>query len=85
VNENPKKIKISITESMSQVAPYLGLGTQLAATIAIMTFVGVFLDNKFQTKPVFILICTFFGAFAGLYNFIKSITGLEKKNKNDKK
>lgn len=69
---------------MSQAGPYLGLGTQLAATIALMTFLGIYLDNKFDTKPVYILICTFFGAFAGLYNFIKNINELDKKNKSIK-
>ncbi len=69
---------------MSQAGPYLGLGTQLAATIALMAFLGIYLDNKFDTKPVCILICTFFGAFAGLYNFIKNINELDKKNKSIK-
>lgn len=84
----PKKDNKSFTESISQVTPYLGLGTQLAATIGIMVYVGVFLDDSFNTKPVFILICAFFGAFAGLYNFIKSVIELDKINrskKNDKK
>jgi len=48
-----------------------------------MTFLGVYLDNQFNTKPLFILICTFFGAFAGLYNFIKSVNDLSKKKKNN--
>lgn len=81
MKEDSNKIKKSFSESMSQVGPYLGLGTQLAITIVILTFLGIFLDDKLHTKPVFILICTFFGAFAGLYNFLKSITQLEKKTK----
>ena len=85
MDENKKKTKMSYSESISQVGPYLGLGTQLAITVVIMTFLGVYLDGKFQTKPLFLLICTFFGAFAGLYNFIKNINALEKKHKNDKK
>jgi F0F1-type ATP synthase assembly protein I len=85
VIENAKKTKKSISESLSQAGPYLALGTQLAITIVILTFLGIFLDGKLHTKPVFILICTFFGAFAGLYNFIKTINALDKKHKNDKK
>lgn len=46
-----------------------------------MTFLGIFLDKEFGTKPIFILICTSFGAFAGLYNFIKSVNELGKKRK----
>ena len=74
---------MSFSESIKDITPYLGLGTQLAATIAIMAFLGVYLDNQFNTKPLFILICTFFGAFAGLYNFIKSVNDLSKKKKNN--
>jgi len=85
VNEENKKLKKSFSESMSQAAPYMGLGTQLAVTIALLAFLGIFLDERFRTKPVFILICTFFGAFAGLYNFIKSINELDKKKKHAKK
>jgi len=48
-----------------------------------MTFLGVYIDNHFNTKPIFILICTFFGAFAGLYNFIKSVNELNKKKENN--
>jgi len=87
VNAFKKTNRKSFSESISQVGPYLGLGTQLAATVVLMVFVGVFLDNKFETKPIFILVCSLFGAFAGMYNFIKNINELDKKNKrikNDK-
>ena len=54
------------------IAPYLGLGIQLAATVTIMVFIGIWLDDQFSSSPVFIIICSLFGSFAGLYNFIKS-------------
>jgi F0F1-type ATP synthase assembly protein I len=50
---------------------YLGLGTQLAVTVTGMTFLGVWLDKKFNTGPVLTIICAFFGITAGMYNFIK--------------
>jgi F0F1-type ATP synthase assembly protein I len=53
-------------------APFIGLGIQLAATVVIMVFLGIWLDNNFSTSPVFVIICSLFGSFAGLYNFIKS-------------
>lgn len=77
------KEKKSVTESLREATPYLGLGVQLAATIALLAFLGNFVDDKLNTKPIFILVCTFFGAFAGMYNFIKNIT--KPSRKDDKK
>lgn len=51
---------------------YLGLGMQLAVTVTAMTFLGIWLDKKYNTEPVFTIICSFFGVIAGIYNFIKS-------------
>lgn len=59
-------------------APYLGLGLQLAATIVIMVFVGIWLDGKFDTSPYLTLIFSFFGIFTGMYHFIKSVTRRDK-------
>lgn len=78
------KEKKSVSESLREAAPYLSLGVQLAMTVALLAFIGNFLDNKFSTKPVFILICTFFGAFAGMYNFIIKSISRSNKRKNDK-
>ncbi len=52
---------------------YVGLGTQLAITVTAMTFLGVWLDKKFNTQPVLTVICAFFGITAGIYNFIKTV------------
>jgi len=51
---------------------YLGLGMQLAVTVTAMTFLGIWLDKKYNTEPVFTIICSFFGVAAGIYNFIKA-------------
>lgn len=62
------------------VGPYLGLGTQLAATIVLMFFLGRWLDSEFNTQPLFILVFSFIGGFAGIYNFIKAVLDINKKN-----
>ena len=78
-----KKFK-SVAESMHQAGPYLGLGTQLAATIVAMFFLGRWLDEQFNTFPILILIFTFAGSAAGLYNFIKTVLELNEKRKKGK-
>ena len=51
---------------------YLGLGTQLAVTVTAMTFLGIWLDKKYNTQPIFTIVCSFLGVTAGIYNFIKT-------------
>ena len=60
------------------IAEYLGLGLQLAATVTVMVFLGLWLDGKFGTSPILTIVCAFFGVFAGMYNFIKTVIKSEK-------
>jgi F0F1-type ATP synthase assembly protein I len=62
-----------------EIGPYLGTGFQLAATVAGMVFLGRWLDNLTGKDPLFILLFSFFGVGAGLYNFIKTVIYLGKK------
>jgi len=77
---DPDKIK-GASNFYKEIGPYLGLGLQLAVTVTIMVFIGVWLDRKFNTNPVLTIIFAFLGVFAGLYTFIKSVL----KAGNDKK
>ena len=52
---------------------YLVRGTQLAATITMMSFLGYWLDKKFNSEPVLTVVFSFLGITAGLYNFIKTV------------
>ncbi|MCX6171094.1 MAG: AtpZ/AtpI family protein [Ignavibacteriales bacterium] len=74
-----------ISQSFKNVGPYLGLGTQLAASIIFMFFLGRWLDEKFNSTPLMILICSFIGGFAGIYNFIHTVLQLNQKKKIDRK
>ena len=74
-----------ISNSYKEIGPYLGLGTQLAAVVILMFFLGRWLDSKLNSTPAFILICSFIGASAGIYNFIKSALQLNQKKKSEKK
>ena len=80
LNKNPKKV----LESYRDVGPYLGLGTQLAATIVLMFFLGRWLDQKFETEPVLTIIFAFIGGFGGVYNFIRVVLNINEKNKREK-
>ncbi len=68
-------------QTYREVGPYLGLGTQLAATIVLMFFLGRWLDSKFATDPILTILFSFLGGTAGIYNFIKTTLRLNKKKK----
>lgn len=70
-----------LINSYKEIGPYLGLGTQLAASIILMFFLGKWLDNKIQIYPVLTIIFTLLGGFAGIYNVIKATLELNKKKK----
>ena len=77
--ENPLK---SLSHSSREIGSYLGLGTQLAATIILMFFLGRWLDQEFETHPFLTVFFAMFGGFAGMYNFIKQVLNINRKNKN---
>ena len=76
----PEKIK-GANNFYKDVGPYIGLGLQLAVTVTVMVFIGIWLDGQFDTKPILTIVFAFLGVFAGLYTFIKSAL----KAGNDKK
>jgi len=45
--------------SLRAAGPYLGLGTQLAATMVLMFFLGKWLDDYLNTIPLFVLVFSF--------------------------
>jgi len=69
----------SISKSFRDVAPYMGLGFQLGATIVVMFLVGDWIDGKYDTKPTWTLVLGSFGIFTGMYHFIKTVMNLQKK------
>jgi len=64
-----------------EIGPYLGLGLQLAVTVTVMAFIGIWLDNQFETKPILTVVFAFLGVFAGMYTFIKSALKAGKDEK----
>lgn len=76
----------SLNKTLSEAAPYMGLGLQLAATIVVMILLGDWLDGKFGLKYIFTIVFAILGIGAGMYNLIRTINIIEKrKAQNDKK
>ncbi len=74
-----------IIDGYKKVGPYLGLGTQLAATVILMFYIGYWLDKRLETQPYLVIIFSLLGSFAAIYNFIRSVLRLSSKEKEEKK
>ncbi len=74
----------SLFKTYREIGPYLGLGTQLAATMVLMFFLGRWLDSKFETEPWLTIGFSFLGGFAAIYNFIREVLNLNEKKKSEK-
>jgi len=72
MKKDPEDLK-NIGKMYREIGPYIGLGMQLAVTVTLMVFIGIWLDNEFDLKPVLTVVFSFLGVFAGMYNFIKSV------------
>jgi len=56
-----------------------GLGTEFCIIMCAGTFAGYFLDKKFETSPLFILLGVAGGFALGLYVLIHTALSLSKK------
>jgi len=65
------------SRKLRELGIYLGLGLQLAVTVAVLAFLGIWLDKKFDTTPWLTIIFSFLGVITGMYTFLKTV--LNKK------
>jgi ATP synthase protein I len=65
------------TEPANQWLALLNLGWVFVATLVITVFGGIWLDRRFGTAPVFILIGVFLGFTATGYYFYQTLRKLE--------
>ncbi len=72
-------------ETYRQLAPFMGLGTELAASVAGMVLVGYFLDKWLHTSPWLLLTGAAVGMVGGFYNFIKEIQKLSRLGTKNRK
>ncbi|MDD5361993.1 MAG: AtpZ/AtpI family protein [Ignavibacteria bacterium] len=82
--EKYKAVKEFLFKPIVKVNPvviqYSGVGIQIAATIIVFLFIGIWLDGKFDTKFIFTLIFTFLGFIGVFYTIFALVKDLDKKN-----
>lgn len=73
-----EKKKQNLAETYRTLGPYMGLGTELAASVVGMLLIGYFLDKHFNTSPWLLLTGAAIGMIGGFYNFFREVQKLGK-------
>lgn len=74
VKGNIQRKKRTETADYSILAHYSSVGFSIIVPVIIGTFLGVYLDQRFGTKPVLTIVLIFFGTVLGFYNLFKEST-----------
>lgn len=61
---------------------YASLGIEFASMILGLGFVGYYIDKKFSSSPLFLIVGIFFGFISGIYRLYR-ISKLISKNDKD--
>jgi F0F1-type ATP synthase assembly protein I len=67
------------------IIEYSSLGFQIALTILVFLFIGIWLDKKLETKFIFTLIFTFLGFVGVFYKIIITVKELDSRKNELKK
>jgi F0F1-type ATP synthase assembly protein I len=62
-----------------QYLRFAGVGVQYAATILVLTLLGIWLDNRTGTAPLFLLVFLLLGFVGATWSLIKQVLGPDKK------
>lgn len=77
----PQKNNPQKNNPLHKYTRFSGIAFQMAATILIGTYIGVKLDEKFPNKyNAYTLVFSLVFVLASLYNVIKQVSNISKKN-----
>ena len=67
----------------SEIGTYASLGIQFAVTVLLFLAGGWWLDDKFATTPLFLLVGTLLGAGGGFYKLYRTLMDLDERRKRE--
>ena len=65
-------------------ASFAGLGIQLVISILLFLYLGQWLDKKFGTDPMLLMVGVFVGAAIGFYNMYHMLMAAHRKARREK-
>lgn len=77
----PKRITPSsdFARVLRESAPYLGMGSALAATVLVLFALGFWLDSVLETSPALSLTFGLLGVLIALVQFVRMASNLNKR------
>lgn len=67
-------------KNVNQLAVVSGFAFTMIVIIGVSVFLGIKVDQWLQLSPLFTIIFSVFGIFAGLFNLIRNVSKLEERN-----
>jgi F0F1-type ATP synthase assembly protein I len=61
-----------------------GLGLQFAVSLLLFYYLGSWLDRRFGTGPVFLMICVFGGAGVAFYAMYKQLMAVQRREETER-
>ena len=58
---------------------YAGVGVQFGLTIFLLTLLGIWLDGRLGTRPLFTVVLLLLGFLAGTWSLVRQVLGPNKK------
>lgn len=81
-----EKSSVNLGRELSKINIVSNFGFTIIGNIVVGIILGLFFDNLFGTKKLFLIILTFLGTASGLYNGIRYILKeVEKYEREEKK
>jgi ATP synthase protein I len=68
------------TAAFAGAGRYAGLGLQFAISIILFLYVGQWIDRRYGTDPLFLILGVFLGATAAFYSMYRSLVAGQKKD-----
>lgn len=84
MKEGDQKPLKKFADTAGQLGPFMTWGWQFAITLGFLAWFGHWLDQKFETKFVFVLIGVFVGLIGGFVNLYRMVSRLPKPGSSKK-
>lgn len=78
-NNKENNNKENKDKDIANVVRYSSLGIEFGSTVVLASFLGMYLDKKFNTLPLLTIIGIFFGFAFGVYRLYIIIKKINKK------
>ena len=82
-HESKSRVQKNLAGVLHEYGPFLTLGFQLAAAVAIFLLIGIWLDGRLSTSPLWTLVGLALGLTGGFIKFFRTVAELERKHKHE--